>query len=65
MGFTLPASLQNSLSPSRAPEHASGVTGSLHALARETGSLESNVDLIGCRDRWGEGLSLSDTSNYG
>jgi len=50
MGLTLPASLQNSLSASRKPEPASGVTGSLHALARETVSLESNVDLMGCRD---------------
>lgn len=61
--LTLHTSLQNSLSPSRQPEHASGVTRSLHALVRETVSLESNVDLIGCGDRWDEGLSLSDSLN--
>lgn len=65
VGLTLPTTLQNSLSPSRDPEHAFGVTRSLHALARETVPLESKVDLIGCRDRWDEGLSLSDTLHYG
>lgn len=52
-----PSCLLTELSPSRKSEHASGVTGSLHALCRGVVSLESNVDLIGCRDRWDEGLS--------
>lgn len=28
-------------------------------------SLEGDVDLIGCRDRWDEGLSLGDSLNSG